>query len=861
MHRFMLSNPRTPRWGVAGSVVLALLGAFLVMAPNAFAHHPTVSASTACGTSAGYLVEFSSVSWQQSGGLTGGGANAHIDILYRFGTGGSANTSWTLLPWQAGYRYTPDNGYEFADSFSVPDLAAGDQVQVRARATGDWGNGAAGGQTTDTEWLSFPTTCEPPGTPFVSSMVECVSGDGAVAVTLQNTAPPGAKVVHFEVTDPRDGTIVSRDVAPGTSDTVTLDGFADGAVAIQITADGVHHDQSLTINCDVPGTPDVAASVACSNGDGEVTLVLSNSAGNLPITFVVTDPRTNVTTTRVVAVGTSTSVTLAGFADGPVTIPVSADGVSVAQSLTVDCDRPGLPSVSSSVVCANANGDITVTLSNTGGDLPVTFVVTDPRTNLTITRVVAVGASDTVTLTGFSDGVVVIPVTADGASVDQTVTVNCDVPGVPSVSSGATCVNVQGVITITLANNGGNQPITFVVTDPRDNTTTTKVVAPGTNVSVSLDGFADGTVVIPVTADGKPMPQTVTVDCHEPGVPGAKASATCTNFDGDLAIALTNTGGTDAVHFVVTDPRGGSPIVRDVAVGASATVTLTGFADGVVVIGVTADGQPMDQTITVACDRPGSPGVFHDAACTATGGAVVVTLTNASLPGEAEPIEFVVTDPRTGASTSLTVAAGATFQITLDHLADGDYVIPVAADGTSLDAIAVTVDCQDAQVSGITTSCEEGGEIVNVTNDGGSPVDLTVKKDGAVVATVTVPAEGTNAVLVPMTNGQTSLITVLDGISVIFETTVTHTCLDPTTTTTAGEATTTTTTATTTVESTPTTVGTPQVRVRGIDVDRGTLPTTGSSSTGWVLLALALLLGGVSLVRMTRVRTGPAAGR
>jgi LPXTG-motif cell wall-anchored protein len=850
MQRPIVSHLRGPRAGAAAALVVGILGAFLALAPAAFAHHPTISADTSCATSSGYVVDFTSVSWQQSGGLTGGGANPHIDIYYRFGSNGAANTPWTLLPWQAGYLYSPSNNYQFSDSFPVADLSQGNEVQLRAHATANWGNGAGGGQDTDTDWQAFPTNCQTPGSPVVSSSVACVSGDGSVTITLQNTGGPNAKAVHFEVTNPKDGTVTTRDVAPGATDTVTLTGFADGGVAIQVTADGVHHDQALTVNCDMPGTPDVSASVACANGDGDVTVVLANTAGNLPITFVVTDPRTNVATTKVVPVGGNASVTLTGLPDGVITIPVTADGVSLNQTLTVKCDQPGVPSVAASVACANANGDVTITVANTGGNLPVTFVVTDPRTNVATTKVVAVGASDSVTLTGFADGVVVIPVTADGVAVNQTLTIHCDVPGVPSVSSGATCANVQGAITVTLANTGGNQPITFVVTDPRTNVATTKVVAPGTNASVTLTGFPDGPVTIPVTADGVAMNQTLTVKCHIPGVPGASATAACTNFDGDIAIALTNTGGTDAVHFIVTDPRGGAPIVKDVAVGASATVTLSGFADGVVVIGVSANGKAMNQTVTVACDRPGDPAVFSDVECVALGGKVVVTLSNASQPGQAESIDFVVTDPRDGKTTSLTVAPGATFQVTLDHLADGDYAIPVSADGKALAPITITVECQNAQVSGIATSCDEGGETVNITNDGGSPVDVTVSQDGVVVKTVTVPAKSSNAVLVPMANGQTSVITVTDGVTVILEKTVTHTCQEATTTTTtAGEVTTT----TAPTESTTSTIGEPPVRVKGVEVDRGTLPTTGSSSTtGLVLIAAALLLGGVSLVRMTR---------
>jgi LPXTG-motif cell wall-anchored protein len=488
----------------------------------------------------------------------------------------------------------------------------------------------------------------------------------------------------------------------------------------------------------------------------------------------------------------------------------------------------------------------------------VTFVVTDPRTCATTPRTVAVGATDSVVLTGFADGTVTIPVTANGKAANQTVTVHCDVPGVPSVTSGVTCADVQGVVTVNLANTGGNQPITFVVTDPRTSTSTTKIVAPGANTTVTLTGFADGVYTIPVTADGVSIAQTVTVKCHSPGVPSVVVAESCTNFDGDVTVTLGNTGGTDPIHFVVTDPRGGAPIVRDVAVGASTTVTLTGFTDGQWIIGITADGKAIAKTVTVACDRPGVPAVYHDVECGELGGKVVVTLKNTSPAGTAEPIVFEVTDPRDGSKTLVTLAAGDAGTVTLNQLADGDYTIPVSANGTALEPVTVTVDCQQPAVGGISTSCADGGEVVSLSNDGGSPVTLLVTKDGVKVKDVVVPAKGTNEVLVPFDNGQTAVIAVSDGPHVLLTETVTHSCVDPTTTTTTSTP-----SSTTTTPSGPSTTvapgdTTPTVQVLGNEVTRaattGTLPTTGSNTTGLVLFGLSLIAFGACMVQVSRKR-------
>jgi hypothetical protein len=237
---------------------------------------------------------------------------------------------------------------------------------------------------------------------------------------------------------------------------------------VGVTADGVSLDQVVQVGCDVPGVPEVDAVVECDEGDGDVAVVLANVDGTEPIEFVVTDPRDGSTVTKSVEPGGSTSVVLEGFADGSHTIEVTADGVSVDQSVQVACDRPGEPEVGASVECVGGDGDVTVTLSNVGGDLDVEFVVTDPRDGSTVTRVVSVGETTEVVLPGLADGSYTIEVTADGVSVDQSVQVACDRPGVPEVVSGVECVDGDGVVVVALGNVEGNQPVRFVVVDPRD---------------------------------------------------------------------------------------------------------------------------------------------------------------------------------------------------------------------------------------------------------------------------------------------------------------------------------------------------------------------------------------------------------
>ena len=188
MHRLTsLSLRDRYRAGAAASLLAALLGAFLFMAPSASAHHPTVSGVTACNVTGGYTSTFTSVSWQQSGGNNGGGANPHIDIYFRFRQGDNGvPTAWTLVPWQSSYKYTAQNGYQFSDTIDVPDLSKGDQIQYQARAVAPWGNGNAGGQTTSSEYIKFPTNCVPVTTTTTAPPTTTTTAPP----TTTTTAPP-----------------------------------------------------------------------------------------------------------------------------------------------------------------------------------------------------------------------------------------------------------------------------------------------------------------------------------------------------------------------------------------------------------------------------------------------------------------------------------------------------------------------------------------------------------------------------------------------------------------------------------------------------------------------------------------------
>ena len=258
MQRPIPASSRTRyRVGAAASLVLALAIGFLTFAPAASAHHPEITASTACDSRRRLprLVRVDLVAdlgrqrrrrrqpprrHRLPPRTDGGNASAldHPHLEDR-------------LPLHGRERPTAS-----PTRSRSPTSARATEIQVRATAAANWGNGSGGGQTTDTSWQTFPTNCQPPGSPSVGSSVACANGNGDVTITLANTAVAGRQVGHLrghrsphqrhDHQDPRRRARPTPSCSPG---------FPDGPVTIPVTADTIHHDQTLTVGCDRAGHP------------------------------------------------------------------------------------------------------------------------------------------------------------------------------------------------------------------------------------------------------------------------------------------------------------------------------------------------------------------------------------------------------------------------------------------------------------------------------------------------------------------------------------------------------------------------------------------------------------------------------
>lgn len=87
------------------------------------------------------------------------------------------------------------------------------------------------------------------------------------------------------------------------------------------------------------GGAGVSYGISCSNSDGVLKITLSNVGSEGLATFRITDPRTSQLSEIDVEPGSPYVMKVDGLSDGPVTVPILADGQDTSISVVVKCDR------------------------------------------------------------------------------------------------------------------------------------------------------------------------------------------------------------------------------------------------------------------------------------------------------------------------------------------------------------------------------------------------------------------------------------------------------------------------------------------------------------------------------------------
>jgi uncharacterized repeat protein (TIGR01451 family) len=405
---------------------------------------------------------------------------------------------------------------------------------------------------------------------------------------------------------------------------------------------------------------------------------------------------------------------------------ISTTGSSVTIYKPANC--PSQPGVTKSVSCVNTapgngSGTVVVTLTNDAGPYgsPVTFKVLDPdQTTGGNNYTVNSGATTPVTFTGIADGAHFVKVFVVGPpQVEKTqyFDVDCD-SALPSVTKAATCANGNGEVVVTLSNAGG-EAVTFKVTNPTTNVVEDVTVNANSSKTRTFSGFADGTYTVVIKVGNTDYSQTFTVDCDHPA-PETSSSVVCASNDGSVTVTLSNTLGTEAVVFHITNPITNVVEHVTVGIGASTTRTYAGFSDGTHTVTITADGKDKSQTFSVQCDL--APSYSHTETCVNGDGSVDVTMKN---DGDDVNAVFILN------GVTYTLAPGVTQVVTIGTLTDGSHTIPLFVNGADKSfTIAVDCDRPGEPAVEIATTCvsEDGQVIVTLKNIGGQlPITFIVE--------------------------------------------------------------------------------------------------------------------------------------
>src|SRR3954468_20095495 len=348
---------------------------------------------------------------------------------------------------------------------------------------------------------------------------------------------------------------------------------------------------SITIykpsNC--AGEPGVSKSVACVNtsaghGDGSAVLTLSNTAGAFAgdVIFKVyqidQSTATPNPTSYTVAHGGSKAVSFGPLADGSHFVKILVGTTDYTQNFTVDCDS-AIPAVSKNVTCVNGNGEVLVTLANSGGE-SVVFDVTDPTSGTVEHVTVAADFSTTRSFGGFADGDHTVVVKVDSTDYSQTFTVDCD-HALPKVSSNVTCASNDGSVEVTLSNDG-TEGVVFHVTNPVTGTVEDVTVAAGASTTRTFAGINDGSSFLVISADGQNFTQSFTVKCDL--APTFSNSQSCVNGDGSVVVNMKNDGDDVDATFLLDG------VTYTLAPVATKQVTLGGLTDGSHTIALSING-------------------------------------------------------------------------------------------------------------------------------------------------------------------------------------------------------------------------------------------------------------------------------
>ena len=496
-------------------------------------------------------------------------------------------------------------------------------------------------------------------------------------------------------------------------------------------------------DCTAPAL-DLVGNPVCAVGGLNVTIAnTGDEQGSATVTYTQTPgPDGSVAFTNIPAGGSQTH--LIPILEGSAyTLSFSGPFVPAQGNVsgTRDCDQP-LPGATAAVRCAQ--GDILVTLTNTGGEATTADI---SKNGVLVGDNVAVpvgGSTFSVDLTDADeDSNVTITVDfAVGTDPNPIVlAVNCGTPN-PGAAALVRCVEGDVLVTLT---NPGTQATTADISK--------NGVLVGDNVAVPVGGSTfsvdlvagDENTSVTITVDfavgTDPNPFVLPVDCEQPN-PGGDALVRCA--EGDILVTLTNTGG-DATTADIS--KNGVLVGNDVAVPVGSSTFSVDLVDGdentsvTITVDFAVGTDPAPLVLPVDCQQP-TPGASALVRCAE--GDILVTLTNTG--GDATTADISKNGVLVGNDVAVPVG-GSTFSV---DLAPGDENTSVTitvdfAVGTDPNPFVLPVNCTDPN-PGATAAvrCAEGDVLVTLTNIGDEATTADISKNGVLVGNdVAVPVGST----------------------------------------------------------------------------------------------------------------------
>lgn len=448
-------------------------------------------------------------------------------------------------------------------------------------------------------------------------------------------------------------TTLSIGVAPsqgpvGATVTVSGTGFSVSSVLASLTFDGVAIASCSSGSLSTDGTGSFSCTFAVPSGTSGSSVVVMDTGGQTAgATFTVTTPTLTVTPGQGPE-GASVLVAGTGFSVSSLAA-LQFDGVSIAACTTGSLTTDGSGAFSCGISVPSGTSGSTVTATDVGGSVAsATFSVT--VVSLVVTPGQGpVGASVTVSGTGFSVSLAVASLSFDGVAVS-------------ACAAGGLTTDASGAFSCTLAVPSGTSGTTVTATDAGGQSASGSFTVTTPSLTVAP---TQGPAHAPVTAVGSGFSVTSTVVLVLDGVTIASCTSgsLTTNATGAFACAFgvpTGTSGTSvtatdvggqAAHatFTVTVPRiTVSP--RHGPVGATVTIAGTGFTVSSTV------GLKFDGVTIASCPGGGGLTTLTNGrfSCTLTvpTGTVGTTVAATDASGTVARSTFTVTHP------SITVTPG-----------------------------------------------------------------------------------------------------------------------------------------------------------------------------------------------------------